>query len=280
MNERSFSLWVSMPVIRNIVIIASANRDEILNSICRQGGLTAADLEKPDLKISLDQNCAIMNAALSLSEDRFLGLHVGEKTAPSVLGLVGHLLESSKDALSALQHVQDFTSAFTKLYTFQITNQDEKIFYYCEPVAVWNEISPETARQSVDICFAAAMHILKLVTGHTFRLISAQYRYSVIADTSEHERILSCRPEFNQRANCIVFSKSDLLRPIIGYNKIINDTLHRLVSQELVNDGKSLTFAVHIKQTIFNNFQFGFPQLETLADLLTFDTTNTAAQAL
>ena len=31
MNEQSFPLWVSMPVIRNIVIIASANRPEILN---------------------------------------------------------------------------------------------------------------------------------------------------------------------------------------------------------------------------------------------------------
>jgi AraC-like DNA-binding protein len=268
MNEQSLTLWVSMPVIRNIVIIASANRPEVLNNICKQAALAEADLERSDLKISLDQNCAIMSAALSLSEDTCLGLHVGEKTAPSVLGLVGHLLESSKDALSALQHVQDFTAAFTKLYTFHITCQDDKVFYFCEPITIWNEVSPETARHSVDICFAAAMHILKLITGQTLKLISAQYRYPVVTDTAEHERILGCKPEFNQPANCIVFSKIDLLRPIIGYNKTINDTLSQLVKQELVNDKKSLTFSSLVKQTILNNFQFGFPQLETLADLL------------
>jgi AraC-like DNA-binding protein len=59
-----------------------------------------------------------------------------------------------------------------------------------------------------------------------------------------------------------------LLRPIIGYNKIVNDTLRQLVTQELVNNKTSRTFSGHVKQTILNNFQFGFPKLETLADLL------------
>jgi hypothetical protein len=48
------------------------------------------------------------------------------------------------------------------------TKHDE-VYYYCEPLEISNNISPETERQSVDIAYAGAIHILFLLTGRSFR---------------------------------------------------------------------------------------------------------------
>lgn len=257
------TLWVSMPILRNIVLGATYQR-EARQQICSQGGITLTDLDNPDLKLSLEQNCALMEAALQLSGDPNLRLHIGERTTVSILGITGYLMESSKDLLTALQHLQQFTGSFSRLYYFGIELIGEEAVYICEPVPIWNDLSPETARQSVDIAFAGALHILRLLTGLQLQPIRAQYRYPRMADTSEHERILKCRPLFNQSRNALTFAKQDLQRSVIGYNRDLNTIFKKLLEQKLQED-QGLPFIHQVRTFILEHSRFSFPTLKEVA---------------
>lgn len=216
------SFWVSMPILRNIILTAARTTDD-LKKICTQGNISISDLEESSLKLSLEQNCALMDASLQISGDPYLGLHTGERTTVNVLGIAGHLMESSKDLLTALQYLQEYTSSFTGLYLFNIELNKEEAIYLCEPIELWNDISPETARQSVDIAFSGTLHILRLLTGTKVQPLQVWYRYQRIFDTAEHERIFNCKPQFNQTSNALIFSLNDLQRSIIGYNRELNE---------------------------------------------------------
>jgi AraC-like DNA-binding protein len=267
MKVTATSLWVSMPIIRNIVM-ASAKGAADIKSMCSTANLQVSDLENANARLTLGQNCAIMEAALHISRDEFLGLHIGEKTSPTVLGITGHLMQSSKDVLSALMNIQQFTKTFTRLYTFHLEIKGNVVYYYCEPVAIWNDLSPETARHSVDISFAGALHILRLLTGHTFRPIKVLYRYPRITNVSEHERIFRCTPLFNQPSNCILFSLKDVSQPIVGYNQELHDILKNLLETELLKNEKQLAFSDQVKHIILKNYHFSFPLLEDVAALM------------
>ena len=259
------ALWVSMPIIQNIVMGTGCNCAEI-DLICQSGDITREQLEDYDLKLSLQQNCAIMEAALAISADQTLGLHVGEKTSPVVLGITGHLMQSSKDVLTALENLQQFTTVFTRLYNFYMEIKKDEVYYFCEPLEVWNNISPETARQSVDIAYAGALHILYLLTGRLFYPKKVNYRYTRLADTSEHERIFKCVPLFNQPCNSIVFSLADLKTPVIGHNRELNTLFKNLLETEIKKENNGVTFGSEVKQMILLNYQFDFPQLEEIAE--------------
>lgn len=263
----SASLWVSMPIIRNIVM-GAARHDADVQTICKAGGITPEQLEDADYKLSLEQNCAIMDAALTISADPCMGLHIGEKTTPTVLGITGHLMQSSRDTLTALQNLQQFTEAFTRLYSFRIEIKENEVIYYCEPLEIWNDISPATARQSVDIAFAGAIHILGLLTGRSFQPKKILYRYIRINDTSEHEKILKCKPLFNQPSNCIVFNHADMLFPVIGYNKELSDTFKKLLEAELKKQDNGSGFTTQVRRVILQHFQFTFPGLEEIAGIM------------
>lgn len=260
------TLWVRMPILRNIVLGAARHR-EALEQICSHGGITIADLDNPDLKISLEQNCALMDAAMQLSADPNLGLHIGERTTIGILGIAGYLMESSKDLLTALQHLQHYTASFSRLYYFGIELVGEEAVYVCEPISVWNDVSPETARQSVDIAFAGALHILRLLTGLQLQPLRVQYRYPRIRDVSEHERILKCRPVFNQPCNALTFLKQDLQQRIIGYNRELNDVFKKLLEQKLQEEGGP-PFIHQVRTFILEQSRFSFPTLEEVADRL------------
>jgi AraC-like DNA-binding protein len=126
-------------------------------------------------------------------------------------------------------------------------------------------MSPETARQSIDMAYAGALHIIYLLTGKAIQPKKVMYRYSGISDTSEHEKIFQRRPVFNQPCNCIVFSLSDAQTPVIGYNKALNDIFKNLLEAEMAKQRDGVTFTSEVKQTILKHFQFAFPQLEEIA---------------
>jgi AraC-like DNA-binding protein len=255
------ALWVSMPILRNIVLGAARNQAEI-GQICAQGGITAADLDKSDLKLSLEQNCALMDAALQLSGDRNLGLHIGERTTLNILGVTGYLMETSKDLLTALHHLQEYTASFTRLYYFGIDLTPGEAIYLCEPIAIWNDISPETARHSVDIAFAGTLHILRLLTGYELHPIRISYRYPRPEDTTEHERIFKGRPVFNQSSNALIFSVKDLQRSIIGYNHELNNVFIQMLRQQHEEDR---TFIHQVRTLILELSRTNFPTLEDVA---------------
>lgn len=257
-------LWVSMPIIRNIVMGTGCSMQEI-DMICNYGGITTEQLEDADRKLTLQQNCAIMEAALNISGNKTLGLHVGEKTTAVVLGITGHLMESSRDIITALKNLQQFTTVFTRLYNFYMEITNDEMYYYCEPLEIWNDMSPETARQSVDIAFAGALHIIHLLTGKLLHPKKVMYRYAQVFNTSEHERIFKCRPFYNQPCNCIVFALTDVQLPVIGYNKALNAIFKNLLDSEIKKEAAGKTFSGEVKQVILKHFQFNFPQLETIA---------------
>ena len=102
------SLWVSMPILRNIVVSAARN-PQVLERLCAVGGLTTLDLENSNIKLSLEQNCALMEGALQVSGDPHLGLHIGERTTVSVLGITPYGKQpGSVNRVAVLTAIHDF----------------------------------------------------------------------------------------------------------------------------------------------------------------------------
>lgn len=260
------ALWVSMPIIRNSAMIAAKNKAD-LQAICGAGGITIDDLENADIKLTLQQNCAITAATVTVSGDANMGLHTGEKTTQTVLGIIGYLMESSENALVALQNLQQYTSAVTRLFTFITEVKNDEAIYYAEPVDIWNDTSPETARQSVDVAFAGALHIIRLLTGKNFHPKKVMYRYDQPKDISEHERIFKCRPVFDQSANCMIFSLKDMQYPVIGYNKELNRIFKNLLDNK-IKKGQEAGFTHRVRNILMLHYQLQFPQLEQVASLL------------
>ncbi|NQX43154.1 AraC-type DNA-binding protein [Pedobacter steynii] len=261
------TFWVAMPVMRNLILLAARNEVEV-DAICVAGGINPADMNNIEMKVSLESNIAIMETILQLSDDKDMGLHLGEKATPPIIGQAGHLQQSDSDVLSAFRKTVYFTRTFTALYDFIFEEKDNKIFLYYEPVQLWNDIAPETARHGVDIPFAATVNFVKVLSGQTVYPIKVQYKYPKVSDTSEHERIFKCRPSFNQPCNCIVFNRADLEIPILGYNPKLNIVIENMLHERLRQAAEGVRFSVKVKEAILNNYQFDFPQLENVAVFL------------
>lgn len=261
----SETLWVAMSVVRNTVLGVGGGAKGVAE-ICRVIGITEADLDDANMRLNVEQTCAGIAAALRISGDPELGLHLGERTHISTLGLAGLIMESSRDALAMMYSVQEFSRAFTRLQHFAIEHHGAEVHFRCDPVAVLTERSPETARFIVDTTYASSMRQLTLLTRKSIRPIDVRYRLPRPESVREHERIFGCSPRFDQPDDRMVFAAADLEAPIIGYNKELHEMLKGIYVTEMRKRSMGNTFKARVEELILRHIQVTFPTLEQIAE--------------
>ena len=186
-----------MSVIRNLILLGSKNDYEVAE-VCEAAGIEPDHLNNLDIKVPLQVKILVIKKLLSLSHDKDLGLHIGEKASPPMLGQVGHIQESSKDVLSAFKKTFPFSKTITTVYDRRIEVTNGEAWLYYEPVKAWVDASPETAIHGVSIPFAGTMNFIQLLSGKRVIPIRVMYRGEQIHNMSEYERIFGCTPSFNQ----------------------------------------------------------------------------------
>jgi AraC-like DNA-binding protein len=261
------TLWVGMPIVRNTTLAAGGNAKGIAE-ICADIGIAVDDLESADMRLTLDQCCAGILSAMRVSGDPHLGLHLGERTNVSALGLAGLMMASSKNALEVLRCAEEFSQAFTNLQTFRMEMVGDEVHLYTEVVQVWMDRSPRTAIHVIETSYSSVVHQLELLTRKHIRPVRLSFRHARPADTTEHERIFRCRPEFGQDVNGLVFAAADLRAPIIGHNKPLNDMLKVMYEDQMRKNANGAAFTEKVKQVMLGNLQVTFPPLEVIAEVL------------
>lgn len=256
--------WASMPIVRNLILLGCGSEHEIAE-VCSTADINPNDLNNPDVRVPLQNKIIVLKKLLHLTGDNDLGLHLGEKAAPPMLGQAGHLQQSSKDVLTAFKKTFYFSRTFTTVYDSRIEEVKGEAWMYYEPVKAWCDASPETAIHGVNIPLAATMNFIRLLSGRTVLPNRVMYRDKRVKDISEHERIFGCTPSFNQPGNGMVFRISDLEIPILGYNPQLSTMIERLLQDRLLELEKGVHFTSKVREAISVNYQFDFPQLENIA---------------
>lgn len=66
-----------MPVVRNLILMGCANEQEI-TIVCEAGKIDPNDLNNLEKRVPLENKIAVLHKRLELSQDKDLGLHLGE----------------------------------------------------------------------------------------------------------------------------------------------------------------------------------------------------------
>lgn len=259
--------WSSMSFVRNLLMTV-ISEDAELDAICRELGLTREQLAQTDAKISLEKCVKAWNIALRQTNDPFLGLHMGNTTTPSLVGMVGYLAETSPDLLTAYQHVQQYNLAVTNATQFSVEVHGDALHYYVEPIKAWYMLSEEAARQIVEHSMSTSVHVAKLFTGKIIHPIKVMLRFPRPKDTTTYQQVLKCEPSFGQDCNCIVYRLRDMKLPVVGYNPVLNRMFKELLEKQLANIEQQESFASEVRRAILHNFDEALPQLADVVQYL------------
>lgn len=197
-------MFAHMAFVRDILLGAEKRKGN-LKSMCEALKIDPLDLYHSDIHVSFEQAYRAWEVAIIQTGDRYLGLHLGEQTNPSILGLVGLLMQSSPNLEQAFKAVCSYSVVASDMFSYSISITGNKASLSYKACTPWTKVSPISARQAVEQAMAGTLNIFRMLTGIKITPERVLLSYSRQKEVAEYERIFQAPIKWNTSSNTLIF---------------------------------------------------------------------------
>jgi hypothetical protein len=99
-------MYAIMPVIMGIVY-GAVRRGASAEAICQGAGVSIRELDQAQQRVPHKTGIAVWEQAIQQTGDGAIGLYIGQQASPGIIGMIGHLMQSSPtlgEAFRQLEH--------------------------------------------------------------------------------------------------------------------------------------------------------------------------------
>lgn len=262
-------MFAHMPIIQGI-LYGSVQRGANLSDLCDRIGISIHDLGDSEFKVPFEQACLTWECCVKQTNDNLLGLHLGETSTMSLLGLVGNLMQSSPDLLSAFETMTHYIDQATDMIHFGVKQNAHEVTLSFRPRALWLKTQSISIRHSMEQSMAGTLHVFCLLAGKKVKPIQTVFKHKRGGDLAEYLRVFGQDVQFNGLGNYLIFKKEDLLTPILSHDKSLFAFFEKILKEKKATTHQSLT--EQIKQLVRTDFQGHIPSIEAVASRLNMTT--------
>jgi len=255
-------MFAQMPIIQGI-LYGSTQRGARLSELCDAIGISQSDLGDSEFKVPFEQACLTWECCAKQTNDNLLGLHLGEVSTMSVLGLVGNLMQSSPDLLSAFEKMTHYIDLATDMIIFGVKQNAHEVALTYNPKPLWVKTGSVSIRHSMEQSMAGTLHVFGLLTGKKIKPVKAIFKHKRGGDLDEYHRVFGGDVQFNGIGNYLVFSKDELFTPILSSDRSLFAFFEKILKEK--KSSHHLPLKEQIKHLVRTEFQGLIPSIEVVA---------------
>jgi AraC-like DNA-binding protein len=256
-----------MPIIRDILLGAEKHGANLM-AMCDELEIKPTDLYNSEISVPFDKAAKSWELALAQTGDPWLGLHLGEQTNPSIMGLVGHLMQNCRTLIDAFQSVCTNNVLVTDMFQYSIQSKGNALILTYKPSAMWVKLSEAGARQAVEQAMAGTINVFQLLSGKKIIPGKTTFSYPRQSNLPEYQRVFQSTIKFNESANALTFSKAQLATRVVSYDESLLNLFAKLIQQKSIQKKNKNGIEVDIRHEIFTTFKGQTPSLEVMASRL------------
>lgn len=235
------------------------------DTLCEMSGIDASEIGDSEKMVQWEKSALIWIPLLKLTADPLIGLHVGISTPKLLHGMVGFLIQSSKDVDQGLQMLSSYGRMSSPMVEYAYTVDDVAILEIHQN-KMWLMRHPEPARHANDFLFAAIVNTFFTLTGKRIVPLRIELAYKM-REISEYQKFFGCDILFNKDSNRIILDKRDIALPILTSDQSMFQLFRSIVAdkQALLDSNGAKG---NLKQVLFMQFKGRIPSLEEAASAL------------
>jgi AraC-like DNA-binding protein len=235
------------------------------DELCQMSGIDPEEITDSEKMVEWEKAALIWVPLLKLSGDPLIGLHVGMGVNRLLHGMVGFLIQSSKDLDQGFQMLCRYGHMTSPMVEYRYTVNKEAVLEM-EQNKLWLMKHPEPARHANDFLFAAILNTINTLTGKKIVPLRIELAYEM-RDVSAYRKFFGCEVLFNKDTNRIIISKEDVPSPILTSDQSMFQLFNSIVAdkQALLETNST---AENLKQVLFMRFKGRIPTIEEAASTL------------
>ena len=229
--------------------------DEILYA----HGLNANYFDRIGIDEMMDFELAIklIESVAKESGQHHCGVLMGIKQDIHFLGIIGYLMEQSKDVLDALNALSQHLSIHTPT---PVTIED---YGQLTGINFINILPLSRQSYSNEMAMAQAMVIMKTLCGNQFKPKSVHFNHARMSDSTIYERIFRAPVHFEQSKTELIFDSELNNQPILRADPLLKEILTRQIEQ--IKTDESMDIRSQVEPLIRRSLQSQRYQIDRVA---------------
>lgn len=253
-------MYVSIAIVR--AILDSLRQQGVATpEFCSRIGLQPEEFSDPTHRLPVNRVDSIVRAAIAVTGDPALGLHVGESAPVGALHVVGHLLANSGSLREAIQLYVRYAPLIVESSRWRLVEQgDDARFLYEQP-----PVPDANARFHAELSLALVtkMGLSFLPPGKRAKVV--RFRYAPPSYAAEYERIFRCPVEFGAREYEVVFDRQLLDVPHLHRDEPLCEVLKQRADALLASRNSDERMLERLRELLRYESDLGEVDLERLA---------------
>ncbi len=235
------------------------------DTLCQMSGIRQEEISDSENMVDWEKAALIWVPLLKLTNDPLVGLHVGMGTEKLLQGMVGFLIQSSKDLHQACSILCKYGRLSSPMVEYKYVVKEAAILEIMQN-KMWLMKHPEPARQAHDFLFASLINTSSALTGKRIIPVRIELTYERRA-VDEYRNFFGCDILFNQETNRIILDKRDIELPILTSDQSMFERFNAMVDEKqalMINN----TIEGNLKQVLFMRFKGRIPSVDEAASAL------------
>ncbi|MEJ1240493.1 AraC family transcriptional regulator ligand-binding domain-containing protein [Chryseolinea sp. T2] len=256
-------MQAQISILRDIIYGASAYGGDI-HRMCAALDIDPHDLHDSERFVPFKPAAEVWDVALAETGEQFLGLYLGEKMSPAILGMIGYLMQSSQTLLEAVLSLARFNDLHSTMMKYEVVESGDRVEITYHPAEIWIQQYPESVRQSLELAMSGLVTLFRLISSRPIYPLRVELSFEARSRT-EYERIFRAEIQFNSKRNATTFRKSDLLSPVVSHDKSLYVRFSDILEKKLQSINAQETLTDKIGHAILLDFKGNSPSVEVMA---------------
>ncbi|WP_343704045.1 AraC family transcriptional regulator ligand-binding domain-containing protein [Chitinophaga sp.] len=249
-------------VIREILHTA-ATYGEAYDTLRELAGFTQEEISDSEQKVEWQKAAALYDLLADLTGNEQVGLAIGSEISLSMTGMVGFMMQASRNVREALEVYCRYGCMVCPMITFMYREEGDKAMVELHQNAAWKSAYPRNARIAIDMVLASMLYHMRLLTGRHIYPAAAEVEFSKTA-VSAYTDVLHCPVLFNAPLHRVVFFTSDMDTPVLSSDNSLYQLFNNILGQK-----KSLQLQADcrasLKHLLLMQFKGQLPTIEDAA---------------
>lgn len=227
-------------------------------------GLSSAQLDDPDGRVSRRLVNRLWIELPRLTSDEHFGLWLAEQTPPGTMGIVDYVARNSATFGAALASTVRYVRLIHDAAVIEVKDDGPN-------VRVAHRVAGDpsgTAPAKADWILAHIVTAGRAITGGDFAAQGVTFRHSRPGDLKPYARLFRCVPRFEADANEVVLPRDVLELPVTAADPTLRELMRHFAERQLAALPQAEGFAERLQRVVGELLSRGAPRLGDVARAL------------
>jgi AraC-like DNA-binding protein len=196
-------MQVSMMMVRALageIERQGARRDRFLE----QAGIDASAFEDANARVSIIDYLRALDAALEVSNDPALGIHMGEHASPVMFDVIGHLVAHAANMRESIQTTSRYARLAADGHDPLLVESEATAFYKLPSLRG----NLPAVRLTAEFALTGFLILLRMYSGPSARPNFVSFAYDAPPYAAEYERVFGCPVQFGAEDTSLEFPRA------------------------------------------------------------------------